>query len=257
MKIFYSINENAKPVNFLKTEDNKVYLKLSNEQSIKDCLGMYEEGISFYLENATRLIYEHNIILVTSDSNNKLNRPVFKNVETNESKLSELDYFRFKFDKSSENKQNNFVHTVCKIYIPFKDSLFNDYLFRIQIKEEDVSKLLENFANAEEVSGNEEDIIEWNLNNLPRLKIVNTSEAGDWTKIKVQLTLNNDDVSKEGVRVFAKSSSGYIANREVYTDIDGIAEFKVLPYGLEQGEVMKVEFGFKYFSNIISKNITA
>jgi hypothetical protein len=255
MKIFYSINENAKPVNFLKTENNKVYLKLSDEQSIKDCLGMYKEGIDYYLENATRLIYDNNIILVTSDSNNKLNRPVFKNVETNETKLSELDYFRFKFDKSSDNKQNNFVHTVCKIYIPFKDSLFSDYLFRIQIKQEDVSKLLEHFANAEEVSGIEEDIIQWNINNLPRLKIVNNSKAGDWTKIKVQLTLNGNNAYKSDVRIFAKSSSGYIANREIYTNEDGIAEFKVLPYGLEQGELMKVEFGFKYFTNIISENI--
>jgi len=146
---------------------------------------------------------------------------------------------------------------VGQIYIPFKDSSDDEYAIRLNIKEEDVSKLLELVPNAVEVENTEEAFKEFYYANSPRLKVVNTSTAGDWTKIKVQLTLNGNNVSKEDVRIFAKSASGYIANREVYTDANGIAEFKVLPYGLEQGESMKAEFGFKYVSNIVSANVQA
>jgi len=42
MKILYSINNEARPVNFFKNEDGNVFIKLSDKPTVKDCLGLYE-----------------------------------------------------------------------------------------------------------------------------------------------------------------------------------------------------------------------
>lgn len=168
-------------------------------------------------------------------------------IETSQTKMGGMEFIKYKVNQKH----------VGQIYIPFKDSSDDEYAIRLNIKEENVSKLLELVPNAVEVENNEEGFKEFYYANSPSLKVANISSAGEWTKIKVQLTLAGNDVSKSGVRIFAKSASGYIANREVYTDENGTAEFKVLPYGLEQGEIMKAEFGFKYVSNTVSVNVQA
>jgi hypothetical protein len=255
MKIFYTINEEAKPVNFLKTEDGKVFLKLSDKQTVKDCLGLFEEGIASYIKNPNGLLDHHNIVLVTTDINNNLNIPIFQYVETQHNKLNEKDFFRYKFNRNSEDKELGFLYTVSKIYIPFKNSSFEDYLYRIKIKKVDVLKLLKFFPDAKEILNERLSIDNWLLNNLPKLKIIDTYKSEEFTKIKIQLTIGGNDLAKSGVRIFATSSSGYIPVREVYTNEDGIAEFKATRFGLEQNEIMNIQFGFKYFSNIVSENI--
>lgn len=246
MKIAYTIDNTSKNINIAKSEENKILVSWTDKSSQIASLELTANGLKEYLQSPSRLISEGNNIYITLDKENNLAQPIFKMIETNPTKMGGVEFIKF---KSSQ--------IVGQIYIPFKDSSDDEYAIRLNIKEEDVSKLLELVPNAVEVENTEEAFKEFYYANSPRLKVVNTSNAGEWTKIKVQLTLAGNNVSKSDVRIFAKSASGYIANREVYTDENGTAEFKVLPYGLEQGESMKAEFGFKYYSNLVSKDVVA
>ena len=247
MKITYTIDNTSKNINISKSEDNKVLVSWTDKISNKMAsLELTANGIKKYLQSPSRLISEGNNIYMTLDEENNLAQPIFKMIETNPTKMGGYEFIKYKTGQ-----------IVGQIYIPFKDSSDDEYAIRLNIKEEDVSKLLELVPDAIQVENTEEAFKEFYYANSPRLKVVNTSSAGEWTKIKVQLTLDGNNVSKSGVRIFAKSASGYIANREVYTDTNGTAEFKVLPYGLEQGESMKAEFGFKYVSNIVSADVQA
>ena len=245
MKITYTIVNNSKDINFI-NDNGTIFAKWNNESSDTSSIGLSSNEVKKYLQSPSRLISEGNNIYITLDSNGNINLPIFKMVETNHTKMGGMEFIKYKSSK-----------IVGQIYIPFKDSSDDEYAIRLNIKEEDVSKLLELVPNAVEVENTEEAFKEFYYANSPRLKVVNTSSAGEWTKIKVQLTLAGNNVSKSNVRIFAKSASGYIANREVYTDANGTAEFKVLPYGLEQGESMKAEFGFKYLSNVVSVDVQA
>lgn len=245
MKIAYTIIDNSNDINFI-NDNGTIFAKWNKESSEKSSIGLSAEEVKKYLQSPSRLISDGNNIYITIDGDGNLNLPIFKMIETYPTKMGGMEFIKYKSSK-----------IVGQIYIPFKDSSNDEYAIRLNIKEEDVSKLLELVPNATEVENTEEAFKEFYYANSPRLKVVSTSNTGDWTKIKVQLTLDGNNVSKSDVRIFAKSSSGYIANREVYTDANGTAEFKVLPYGLEQGESMKAEFGFKYVSNIVSKDVQA
>jgi hypothetical protein len=246
MKITYTIDNTSKNINIAKSEENKVIVSWTDKISQMASLELSANGLKEYLQSPSRLISEGNNIYITLDKENNLAQPIFKMVETSPTKMGGVEFIKY---KSSQ--------IVGQIYIPFKDSSSDEYAIRLNVKDEDASKLLELIPNAVEVENTEEAFKEFYYTNSPRLKVVNTSNAGEWTKIKVQLTLAGNNVSKSDVRIFAKSASGYIANREVYTDANGTAEFKVLPYGLEQGESMKAEFGFKYVSNIVSADVQA
>ena len=254
MKINYTIDNTASNINIIKSEDNKILVswttKILNDEPnsyFMTALELSADGVRRYLQSPSRLISEGNNIYLTLDKDSNLAQPIFKMIETNPTKMGGMEFIKYKINQKH----------VGQIYIPFKDSSDDEYGIRLNIKEEDVSKLLELVPDAIQVENTEEAFKEFYYANSPRLKVVNTSSAGEWTKIKVQLTLNGNNVSKSDVRIFAKSASGYIANREVYTDTNGTAEFKVLPYGLEQGESMKAEFGFKYVSNIVSADVQA
>lgn len=246
MKISYTINSKAKDIKFIRDDNNVVFAKWNDEISENSSLGFSKSNVDKLLQNPQRLISEGNNIYLTLDTNNNLSTPIFKMIETYPTKMGGMEFIKYKSNK-----------IVGQIYIPFKDSSEDEYVIRLNIKEEDVNKLLELVPDAIRVANTEEAFKEFYYANSPRLKVVNTSNAGEWTKIKVQLTLDGNNVSKRYVRIFAKSASGYIANREVYTDENGTAEFKVLPYGLEQGESMKAEFGFKYVSNVVSADVQA
>ena len=246
MKITYTKDNTVKSIKIANTIDNKTIISWSEQPSPMGSLELTFDGIKRYLQSPSRLLSDGNNIYIRLDKDGNLEQPIFKMIETYQTKMGGVEFIKYKSNQ-----------IVGQIYIPFKDSSDDEYAIRLNIKEEDVSKLLELVPNAVEVENTEEAFKEFYYANSPRLKVVNTSNAGDWTKIKVQLTLDGNNVSKSDVRIFAKSSSGYIANREVYTDANGTAEFKVLPYGLEQGESMKVEFGFKYVSNIVSKDVQA
>jgi hypothetical protein len=247
MKIAYTKNPNSKDTKFIKDDNNVIIAKWNDEIGEYSSLGLDKSGVDKYLEYPTRLLSEGNNIYLTLDNNNNLFKPIFKTIETYQTKMGGMEFIKYTVTKNH----------VGQIYVPFKDSSDDEYAIRLNIKEEDVSKLLELVPDAVEVANTEEAFKEFYYSNSPSLKVVDTSDAGEWTKIKVQLTLAGNNVSKSDVRVFAKSSSGYIANREVYTDANGTAEFKVIPYGLEQGEIMKAEFGFKYYSNLASKDVVA
>lgn len=246
MKIAYTINPNSKNVKFIKDDNNVVFAKWNDEIGENSSLGFNKANVDKILDNPTRLISEGNNIYINLDNNNNLSKPIFKMVETYPTKMGGMEFIKY-----------NIPNLIAQIYIPFKDSSEDEYVIRLNIKEEDVTKLLELVPDAIKVANTEEAFKEFYYANSPRLEVINTSKSGEWTKIKVQLTLSGSDLSKSNIRVFAKSSSGYIANREVYTDENGTAEFKVLPYGLEQGEIMKAEFGFKYVSNVVSADVQA
>jgi hypothetical protein len=247
MKIFYTVNNNSKNIKFIKDENNIVFSKWNDDISESSSLGFSKNKIDEFLKLPNSLLIESNLIYITIDKNGNLNNPIFRTIETSLTKNNGLDYIRYNITEE----------VVGQIYLPFKDSSDDEYAIRLNIKEEDVSKLLELVPDAIEIDGTNDGFKNFNLKFLPSLKILSSYKEQDWTKIKIQLTLNGNNISKDGVRIFAKSSSGYIANREVYTDENGIAEFKVLPYGLEHGEEMKAEFGFKYYSNVVSTNVVS
>jgi hypothetical protein len=245
MKIAYTIVNDSKDINFI-NDNGILFAKWNTESSKTSSLGLTVGEIKKYLHLPTRLFSEGNNIYITVNNEGNLNLPIYKMVETNPTKIGGWEFM-----------QHKNIKIVGQIYVPFQDSSDDEYAVRLNIKEEDVSKLLELVPNAIEVSNTGEGFKDFYYSNSPRLKVVNTSSADGWTKIKVQLILDGNNVSKSNVRIFAKSASGYIANREIYTDANGTAEFKILPYGLGQGESMKTEFGFKYLSNVVSADVQA
>jgi hypothetical protein len=251
MKIYYTIlnenDDNKLKSLFFKDKEDDIFVTWSNISTNMASLKLSAKGIKEYLRNPIRFISEANYIYITVDSNGNLNKPIFKIIETNETKASGNEFIKYKLN----------TNHVGQIYIPFADSTHDDYAIRLNVDKESVENLLDLIPDAIEVKANQEDFKKIYSENSPSLKIIGTSNNGEWTKIKIQLTINGNNLAKEDVRIFAKSSSGYIANREIYTNTLGSAEFKVLPYGLEKDEVMNVEFGFKYFSNIVSQNIIA
>jgi len=248
MKITYTKDNTSKAINISKSDlDNKVLVSWSDKSSKMASLELTANGIKEYLQNPKVLLTDANIIYLTVNNDGDLNQPIFRTIETNQTKMGGDEFIKFKLNKI----------TVGQIYIPFKDSSDEEYIVRLNIKDDDVSKLLEVIPDATEIERSTQGFKDFNSKVLPSLKIVSSSKDGEWTKIKVQLTLDGNNLSKSDVRVFAKSASGYISNREVYTAANGTAEFKVIPYGLEQGESMKAEFGFKYYSNLVSKDVVA
>jgi hypothetical protein len=142
-----------------------------------------------------------------------------------------------------------------QIYVPFSDTKFEDWGIRLNFNaEQDVP---DDFVNSEFVETSVKSFHDFTYKQFPSLKTVDVASIDGGKKITVQLTKQGIPVKKGGVRVFAKTSSGYLPNTEAYTDEDGIAKFKALPLGLDSGESMTVEFGFKWVTNLERTEVVA
>lgn len=144
------------------------------------------------------------------------------------------------------------VPTIAQLYIPFADSPYSDWAMRINIKEDQEEEFLSFFPNAEKVEATQEAYADFYYNRQPGLRVVFNDANG----VVVQLTKDGNDLAKEGVRIFAKSSSGYIPVREQYTNAQGQVTFKPKRTELEASDVMVAEFGFKFVSNLANATIS-
>ena len=169
---------------------------------------------------------------------------------------------RSKMSQSFLNKQSGFEYTrqhkvvvAAQIYIPFSDTPFSEWTIRVNFKPS--QELPAEFADAQEVGTTLEDFHNFAYSIFPSLKVVNKTPIANGEKITVQLTKDGLDTQKGGVRIFAKSSSGYLAKTEVYTDERGQATFTALTLGLDAGDTMKPEFGFKWVTNLTNTDVVA
>jgi hypothetical protein len=151
-------------------------------------------------------------------------------------------------------KQNNLV-IVGQIYVPFADSPFEEWVVRLNFKFDQV--LPPEFDDAEEVASTLQAFHDFAYSNFPSLRILSQEAIANGAKITVQLTKEGADVNKAGVRIFAKTASGYLAKTEAYTDSSGRAVFTAIPFGLDSGEKMTPEFGFKWVTNLARVDVAA
>lgn len=170
--------------------------------------------------------------------------------------------FRSKMVQSYLSKQSGFEYSkqnklviAGQIYVPFADSPFSEWVLRLNFKAD--QELPDEFANAEEVASTLESFHDFAYKNFPSIRVVSQDAVANGAKITVQLTKEGVDVNKAGVRIFAKTSSGYLAKTESYTDAAGRASFTAIPLGLEPGEKMTPEFGFKWVTNLARADVAA
>jgi hypothetical protein len=148
-------------------------------------------------------------------------------------------------------RQNNVI-IAAQIYVPFSDSPFSDWVFRFNLSDSQDTP-----AGAQIVEPTLQAFHDFAYAQFPSVRIKSTEQTANGTKIVVQLTREGVDVSKAGVRIFAKSSSGYLAKTEAFTNENGEASFVAIPLGLEAGDIMKPEFGFKWVTNLVSTEVAA
>jgi hypothetical protein len=149
-------------------------------------------------------------------------------------------------------KQNN-VLIAAQIYVPFGDSPFSEWSLRVNFREDQAVTL----ENAQEVAPTLEAFHAFAYSQFPSLRIAGKALAAPGEKITVQLTHQGVDVAKAGVRIFAKTSAGYLAKTEAFTDVNGQASFVAIPLGLELGDKMTPEFGFKWVTNLARTDVAA
>lgn len=148
-------------------------------------------------------------------------------------------------------RQNNVI-IAAQIYIPFSDSPFSEWVFRFNLNSsQDIP------AGAITVEPSLQAFHDFAYSVFPSLRISSREAVSGGEKITVQLTKDGQDKQKSGVRIFAKSSSGYLARTEAFTDESGQAVFTALTLGLDSGETMKPEFGFKWVTNLVRSDVVA
>jgi hypothetical protein len=168
-----------------------------------------------------------------------------------------------KYSETYYSKSNGLLYgrqlqnpIVGQIYIPFIDSPISDWSIRLNSNaplrvDGDFDVHPESTTN--DMAGFESVTHQA----LPALRIVSVTPDGEGQKILVQLTLNGLDLARGGVRVYAKSACGYIANREIYTDESGQAEFLATRLNLQPEDQMIAEFGFRLRTNIVNVSVPA
>lgn len=169
---------------------------------------------------------------------------------------------RAKMSESYLNKQSGFEYArqqklviIGQIYVPFNDTPFEDWVLRLNFKVD--QELPSEFAGAEEIGSTLQDFHAFAYKNFPALRTLSSVPVTNGAKITVQLTKDGVDIKKPGVRIFAKTSAGYLARTESYTDENGRASFVAMPLGLEPGEKMTPEFGFKWVTNLARVDVVA
>lgn len=143
-----------------------------------------------------------------------------------------------------------------QIYIPFKNSSVDEWAVRLNsnapimvdgdfdLNEEVLSASLETFH----------DVVR---QTLPSLEVLSVTPTGNGSNtVVVQVTLNGQAVARAGVKVYAKSATGYIANRELVSDANGQCQFLARRLDLEPSDEMVAEFGFKFKTNVARVEIT-
>lgn len=164
-----------------------------------------------------------------------------------------------KFMQSANDKANgalflwkNNMNVLGQIYIPFADSMVEDWYIRVNLGTGDNVYP----EDAEVVENSQDGFHQFVTRVLPGLEVVAVSpNVVSDAQIDVQVTLAGEPVQKAGVRVFAKCATGYLNKREAITNENGVARFVAERLHLEPEDEMKAEFGFKFWSNLVNADI--
>lgn len=168
-----------------------------------------------------------------------------------------------KYAETMATKNNGFVYsrqsgvtTLAQVYIPYANAALEDWSVRVTTNTALTEANGFDFVNTNydaTVLANFEAIT---LQSLPSLRVANKITNQDGTfSVVVQLTLNGQDVQRSGVRILAKSDSGYIAIRDQNTDQNGQVTFTCRRLDLSDSDEMIAEFGFKYKTNVANCSI--
>lgn len=138
---------------------------------------------------------------------------------------------------------------LAQVYIPFVDANEADWVVRLNCNP-DVPNDLPSDMN--EVGLSQQEMHDFAISVYPSLLAGQPALQEDGSEIiEVQLTNGGGQpIFKKDVRVFAKTSAGYINKSEAYTDPQGRAIFRARRLDLGSTDPMVVEFGFKFLSNI-------
>lgn len=163
-----------------------------------------------------------------------------------------------KFMQSANDKANgalflwkNNMNVLGQIYIPFADSMVEDWHIRVNLG----TGTNEYPEDAGVVENSQEGFHDFVTRVLPGLEVKSVHQRDSVSDVEVQVTLDGEPVRKAGVRVFAKSSSGYLNKREALTDENGVARFVAERLHLDAADEMTAEFGFKFWSNLVNADI--
>jgi hypothetical protein len=145
---------------------------------------------------------------------------------------------------------------LAQVYIPFADTPESDWVIRINCNPNLENQLPGVLGT---VGWTPQEMHDFALKVYPSVLVDDPQAQPDGGElISVHLTDNlGAPLAKQGVRIFAKASAGYVNKSEAYTDQQGRAIFKARRLDLESADQMVVEFGFKFLSNVGSVHVPA
>jgi len=140
---------------------------------------------------------------------------------------------------------------IAQILLPFSDNVGDNFAVRFTVNEN-----LGFWAShdAEQIENSQDSYHDFAARLMPKLKLDSTSlhvNNQDKNLIRVQLVdANGINLTRPDVKIYAKCDAGYLAKREMETNADGRVNFPFFASGLEDGDEVTLEVGFKWFSNI-------
>jgi hypothetical protein len=146
-------------------------------------------------------------------------------------------------------RQRN-VQVLGQLYVAFGDTPFTQWWLRVNRSEEQ-----DPIPKALEVDCSLEAFHDFAYSIFPSLKVIDTKTIDGGKQLTLQLMAGENALPKSGVRVFAKTASGYLPKTESITDAQGKVSFKALRLGLDGADLMRPEFGFKWVSNLVSADV--
>ncbi len=136
----------------------------------------------------------------------------------------------------------------AQVYIPFADSPTEDWSVRVNA---DPAIKAEATGDAGVVEAAHEALGDFARACYPSIHVTGSQPQDDGAiAITAQLMLQGQPLARSGVRVFVKSSVGYLNRREVRTDARGQLTVLARKLDIPNDESMTVEMGFKYYSNM-------
>ena len=179
----------------------------------------------------------------------------YLNIDSSAGKLVLLN----KYAETFATKNNGYVYgrqtgdySLAQIYIPYANSGIEEWAVRVNSNAD--FDATGNLDVDPHIYGRGLDEFEFIVGkSLPALRVSSKQSNADGTvSITVQLTKDGNDVQRSGVRVIAKSDSGYIAIRDQETDANGQVVFSARRLDLSASDQMVAEFGFKYKTNVVN-----
>lgn len=145
---------------------------------------------------------------------------------------------------------------LAQVYIPFADTPESDWTIRINCNPNLENQLPDVLGT---VGTTSQEMHDFAAMIHPSLLADEPLAQPDGSElISVHLTDGlRAPLAKQGVRIFAKASAGYVNKSEAYTDQQGRATFKARRLDLDPSDQMVVEFGFKFLSNVGSVHVPA